>query len=75
MNYSYMAQARDHTSAKDAQHLASWEVNPPMCQRGGITPRDKRNCLTPLSPLSVSKVYERTQQWQKVKTKKSIIII
>jgi len=31
-----MVRARDHTSAKDAQHLASWEVNPPMHQRGGV---------------------------------------
>jgi len=32
-----MVRARNHTSAKDAQHLASWEVNPPMHQREGVS--------------------------------------
>ena len=34
-----MIRARNQTSAKDAQRLASWEVNPPMYQRGAYHPR------------------------------------
>ena len=43
---NYMVQARHHTSAKDVQHLASWEVNPPMYQRGVIGP-----IITPPHPI------------------------
>ena len=66
---SNMVRARKHTSARDAQHLRKLGSQSAYAPEGGMTP--------PAFPphLYICELYEREQQWQQRKVKKSIITI
>ena len=63
-----MVQAREHTSARDVQHLRKLGSQSAYAPEGGLTP-------PAFPPHVICELYEREELWHQRKVKKSIITI
>ena len=63
-----LVQAREHTSARDVQHLRKLGSQSAYVPEGGLAP-------PAFPPHVICELYEREEQWHQRKVKKSIITI